>query len=272
MGGTNIIQRDDVPSVFVPPTLTYIFVSEMPVLLEGSILKNLLLGAKQTMHGRIPSNDQAWYIAKRCGLDPEYLHAPESFNVGKGGRNLPTQSRMAVCLARGILADPMVLMFHKPLALWPRNQRGRIYKLFEDFVKFGGLWGILSGRARQTGSTPSEFLIGRGTRTIIFTSLRGEKVPSVVDRVITFDADWDIKVADNPTEGEQDDEEEESADRPSTLRQSLHGSMRKISAALKNASLGRAKSQSNSEGTEFSSRDVVGAQTDNRASGSYEKI
>ena len=37
------------PSVFVPPTLTYIFVSEMPVLLEGSILKNLLLGAKQVL-------------------------------------------------------------------------------------------------------------------------------------------------------------------------------------------------------------------------------
>lgn len=31
MGGTNIIQRDDVPTVFVPPTLSYIFVSEMPV-------------------------------------------------------------------------------------------------------------------------------------------------------------------------------------------------------------------------------------------------
>lgn len=56
------------------------------MLLEGSILKNLLLGAKQSMHGRVPSNEQAWYVAKRCGVDPEYLNAPESFNVGKGGK------------------------------------------------------------------------------------------------------------------------------------------------------------------------------------------
>jgi len=66
--GTNIIQRDDVPTVFVPPTLTYIFMSEMPVLLEGSILKNLLLGAKQV---RDPRDTCSWWEEEQDEQDEQ---------------------------------------------------------------------------------------------------------------------------------------------------------------------------------------------------------
>ena len=31
----------------------------------------------------------------------EYLRAPETFNVGKGGRNLPMAARVSICIARG---------------------------------------------------------------------------------------------------------------------------------------------------------------------------
>ena len=34
--GTNIVEEDTLATIFVPPTLTYIYVGEMPVLLEGS--------------------------------------------------------------------------------------------------------------------------------------------------------------------------------------------------------------------------------------------
>jgi len=34
---------------------------------------------------------EAWKVAEMCGLEPEFLRAPENFNVGKGGRNLPVR-------------------------------------------------------------------------------------------------------------------------------------------------------------------------------------
>ena len=39
----------------VPPTLSYTYVSATPVILEGSIVKNLLLGAAEALHRRMPT-------------------------------------------------------------------------------------------------------------------------------------------------------------------------------------------------------------------------
>ena len=62
-------------------------------------------------------------MALRCGLSSEFLRAPESFNVGKGGRNLTLRSRQAISIARGLLSDADVLMLHKPAALLGMDAR-----------------------------------------------------------------------------------------------------------------------------------------------------
>ena len=160
-----------------------------------------------------------------------------STNRTPSGSLTLTYSR-SLARARSLSADPMVLMFHKPLALWPRQQRGRIYKLFEDYVKLGGLWGILSGLGRHTGTSPSEFLVGKGKRTILFTSLKGEKVPSVVERVVTLDASWDIRVRDTHDESckEEEEEEEEAPEQPSSLGQKINKMMRSTTGSFRNFS------------------------------------
>ena len=94
----------------------YAYVSEKPVLLEGSVLKNLMLGvdAERARHSsRELTPSDAWEIAQLCGLPRVFVRAPESFNVGKGGRNLPCAAQQAICIARAILADAHVLLLNR---------------------------------------------------------------------------------------------------------------------------------------------------------------
>jgi ABC-type multidrug transport system fused ATPase/permease subunit len=161
ISGINTIDAENIEATYVPPTLSYAYVAEMPVMLEGSIMKNLMLGVRSSMHGKPPSTDEAWHIAKRCGLDEEYLFAPETFNVGKGGRNLPMVARQAICIARGILTDPSVLMLHKPVAVLTPAMRENAFGIFSDFVKFGGLRGMLAQTVRHHGNRPLDYLLGQ---------------------------------------------------------------------------------------------------------------
>ena len=84
-------------------------------LLEGSILKNLLLGVEKT--GREPGAAEAWELARRLGLPSEFLGAPDSFSVGKGGRNLPLSARQIISICRVLLTDADVVMLHMMMFL-----------------------------------------------------------------------------------------------------------------------------------------------------------
>ena len=43
--------------------------------------------------GTVPTSEEAWKLVRMCGLSIEFIGAPETFNVGKGGRNLPLDAR-----------------------------------------------------------------------------------------------------------------------------------------------------------------------------------
>ena len=199
--GIHTTDSENIKTTYIPPILSYAYVAEMPVMLEGSIVKNLLLGVRSSLHGRPPSVQDAWKVAERCGLDEEYLHAPETFNVGKSGRNLPMAARQAICIARGILTDPSVLMLQKPVAVLPPDMREKVFQLFGDFVKLGGLKGVLSGKLRQHSDGPLDYLLGRGTRTVVFTALDERGTPAVVDRVVYFEAEREMQTS-SANEGE----------------------------------------------------------------------
>ena len=68
---------------------------ETPVLLEGSLLSNMLLGVEKKGPREVGSTE-AWEVARRLGLPTELLHAPASLSVGKGGRKLSVSARQ-VC-------------------------------------------------------------------------------------------------------------------------------------------------------------------------------
>ena len=193
-------------SIFVPPFLKLGYVPEMPVLVEGSIMKNLLMGTQQRRASlckackridsegkEIPecckickrvSERNAWQIAERCGLAQKFIDSPGSFNVGKGGRNLPLDQRQAVSIARGILSDASVLMLHKPTSTLSTEHADKVLHVLDEYTKKGGVFGILSPPHPLPGHSPREYLIGSAAPTVIFTVKQGGALPQMVTRVV----------------------------------------------------------------------------------------
>ena len=132
--------------------------------LPGSILKNLLLGAQHSTYCVLPTSEEAWRVAEMCGLEAEFLRAPDGFNVGKGGRNLPISARQCICLARCILSDPSVLLLHKPISLLSVEKASRVLSTLKMFVEYGGLHGLLSRQKRFHSEAPTAYVLGNGTR------------------------------------------------------------------------------------------------------------
>jgi len=165
-----------------------------PTLLEGSILKNMLLGVTNKKGGpskKIPGADEAWELARWCGLEEQFLDSPESFSVGKGGRNLPLSARQIICLVRVMMSDADVLMLHKPTALLSREETENVHAALKAYVVRGGLWGLIDAKtAEKQGTLPSHYLAGRGKRTVLLSQAHRDRdvVPDVVDRVVMCDA------------------------------------------------------------------------------------
>ena len=132
------------------------------------------------------------------------MHAPESFNVGRGGRSLPIKDRQAISVARGFLGDPDVLMLHKPFAVMQDESILQLCEMIKTFVSKGGLWGVLSGKPCPHGLSATDFLKGCGTRTVLFNTASNE-LPHLlkgiqgtfIDRTVAFDASWDRKRTDH---------------------------------------------------------------------------
>ena len=200
MAGLVVPHSNEVENMYLPPYLKYSYCPELPVLFEGSILKNLMLGVQRSLHGAVPTADEAWQVAEWCGLDSDFLRAPESFNVGKNGRNLPLWARQSVCLARCLLSDPCVLLLDKPVTLATAQQAEQVLRVLRRFVDLGGLWGMLTGNKVAHHATPTSFLTGHGTRTVLMTAVPEALQARYVSRLVRFESAWDVDVLVNRDE------------------------------------------------------------------------
>ena len=190
LAGVIIPPKGDDGIIYKPPYLTYSYAPETPVLLEGSILKNLLLGVEER-GGREAGTEEAWEIARRLGLPAEFLHAPDSFSVGKGGRNLSLSARQIISIARVILSSADVLMLHRPTAFLTAKESDTVLSVLEEYATCGGLWGMLDPSSRSDqGTSPSHYLTGNGMRTVILTMSHRDRnhIPSVVTRTVDCEA------------------------------------------------------------------------------------
>lgn len=144
MSGTKSTHQRE--NIYVPHFLNYAYVSELPNLFEGSIMHNLkatLSKIRQCPGRGEVTDEEAWYVASRCGLSNDLIGAPDIFSVGRQGRNLSLGDRQAICVARSILTDPDVLMMHKPFDFLSTQRIDSLLTVLADFVHKGGLWGLL---------------------------------------------------------------------------------------------------------------------------------
>ena len=96
-----------------------------------------------------------WQIAERCGLSPEFLGAPDNFNIGKNGRNIPLASRQALSIARGILSDADVLLLVQPFNLLDPDHTEKVVPslLVVPRLTGGGCGAVVARRGGEDGLT-----------------------------------------------------------------------------------------------------------------------
>jgi len=193
IAGIHISPKNDPGVMYKPPFLRYAYAPETPVMLEGSILKNVLVGVEKVAGFAPAGADEAWEVARRCGLPEEFLHAPDTFSVGKGGRNLPVSVRQILSIVRVILTNADVVMLHKPTALLNADEARLVNNALKQYADYGGLWGMLDPEeAKKQGKSATHFLTGNGTRTVIMTMSHRERatVPDVASGIIKCEAFW----------------------------------------------------------------------------------
>jgi ABC-type multidrug transport system fused ATPase/permease subunit len=114
-------------SIIVPPHLRIRMVPLEPMLFAKSLLFNLTLGVDSIRE------ELVWQVAEQVGLSAELLGQGEVL-VGAQGHNLRLCDRQAVCIARGILCDPDVLLLHRPGTLFTSKKQRRVVEAIRSWM------------------------------------------------------------------------------------------------------------------------------------------
>ena len=121
-------------TLFVPPHLRIVQVTENPLIFDLSVFKNMA-------HGIKPSPGLDWAaikvrarnIAKRLGLSPE-LTDDEFFEadgkLGQNGCRITRADRQLISIGRALVMNPEVIVCHKPTALLDEAQTDATMDMF----------------------------------------------------------------------------------------------------------------------------------------------
>jgi len=91
-------------------------------------------------------NEVVAEILDLCGFHMDVVgkNFEHDFEVGQNGQNLRMSDRSALALARGLLADPQLLLVHMPGVFQPPAKRQeRTYRVLKAFTENGGLLGVI---------------------------------------------------------------------------------------------------------------------------------
>lgn len=122
--------------VFVPPHLKTVNVAIKPLIFDASFSYNLMYGASPTRNIK-----DCKMLCEMLGMDEMYTKrlSDPAFKLGYNGNRLSLADRSLVCLIRGILADPDVLIVHRPIQNYGAKYGEHVYDLLKKFTKNRGL-------------------------------------------------------------------------------------------------------------------------------------
>jgi ABC-type multidrug transport system fused ATPase/permease subunit len=143
----------------VPAHLKVLFVQHEPMLLAKSLWENLTMGNPDAVAS------QVWKIAESFGLSELMLNKPDLM-VGEHGDNLRLCDRQAVCLARAVIANPDILLLHRPGELFTEGEKQTMLTGVHDWMQRAG-----------GSSTPGEQITGEKTAIMSIDDDADERVP-----------------------------------------------------------------------------------------------
>jgi ABC-type transport system involved in cytochrome bd biosynthesis fused ATPase/permease subunit len=149
----------------VPAHLNVLFVHHEPMLLAKSLWTNLTLGNPDA------KEEDVWRIAVQMGMS-KTLVGKRDLDVGDHGNNLRICDKQAICIARAVIANPDVLLLHRPGELFTETDKHAMLDGIQEYI----------GSGRTEGSSHATIL---QTKTAILSidDDADEKVPRNCDVV-----------------------------------------------------------------------------------------
>eukprot|EP00927_Polykrikos_kofoidii_P074520 TRINITY_DN7051_c0_g1_i1.p1 TRINITY_DN7051_c0_g1~~TRINITY_DN7051_c0_g1_i1.p1 ORF type:complete len:963 (+),score=109.94 TRINITY_DN7051_c0_g1_i1:168-3056(+) len=124
--------RDDIGFFAIPLHLRRIHVTQYPMFLTGSLLFNLTIGCTTE---KSANKDRVLSICKAMGLPDSILDIISSQKFSdRWGETLSSTESSMLHIARGIIADPEILLVHQPGSYFNDEQRASVYWMLKTFV------------------------------------------------------------------------------------------------------------------------------------------
>eukprot|EP00927_Polykrikos_kofoidii_P056757 TRINITY_DN50835_c0_g1_i1.p1 TRINITY_DN50835_c0_g1~~TRINITY_DN50835_c0_g1_i1.p1 ORF type:complete len:970 (-),score=116.83 TRINITY_DN50835_c0_g1_i1:109-3018(-) len=116
----------------IPLHLRRIHVSQCPLFLDGSLLFNLTFGCKNE---ELADVNRVLSICRTLGMPPTVLELIDrQEHIERWESVLSSTESAMVHIARGIIANPEMLLVHKPGAFFNNEQGAGVYRMLKDFV------------------------------------------------------------------------------------------------------------------------------------------
>jgi len=158
-------------TVFIPPHLRILHVSQPTVVVHGSFLENIILNQKLELIGGVGRVKE---ICEFLNFEAEVLrHLNDHEDATVWVQRLSNTAFSRLALARAFVMNPEVLVIHKPTAAFNDHEVTSISKLLRDHVDSKGL------------DLPTAGIRFRRPRTVFFTSATrmGVRMADTVNRV-----------------------------------------------------------------------------------------
>jgi len=174
IGGTLLPQSMAGMGFFVPSHLRILHVGNEPTFFMGTLLENLTIGVRVGSSDGNP--DRVWSICHRLGLHEDVLEYLDQGEALAWNQVLSQSQRHLLCVARGLIANPDLLVMHKPTSVFDEKTSFSILSMLREFVDCRGV-----EAGPLYGEDPQAFH-RRRPRTCIITSSKQQGI-EIADKV-----------------------------------------------------------------------------------------
>lgn len=136
VGGVLLGDKGD---LLVPPHLRVLHVASEPLFFKDTLFQNLIYGLKESDPDA--THDRAKKICRSLGVSPQIIEFLDPKSEVKEAWNevLALTQRVLLNLARALMANPEILVLHKPALVFDDDRAQNLFSLLHQFVWDRGL-------------------------------------------------------------------------------------------------------------------------------------